>query len=201
MSQEQYPADNPELTASPERASEQAVVEYLQSLELGAVSTKLFNELARIMVVSTIEMVPLRVSEEGKTQVFLTPRPEDDVWAGQWHVPGTALRASDHIEDRHDFSDAFARLLGTGGELHKEGITVVTAPVATDAEVRDTHRGHEFSRIHYVEVEGEPAGEEARGRYFDVEGFPGNVPTPGVIDHHIAFIIDAASKFQEQKSA
>jgi hypothetical protein len=65
-----------------------------------------------------------------------------------------------------------------------------------DWDRRITRRGHEISLIHYVKVEGEPTD----GRYFEMNGFPDNVPEPGVISHHVGFIVVAAAQFEADRS-
>lgn len=168
-------------------------IEFLRGLEAGRQPYELFLEIARLAVLSSVEMVPVRM-HDGKPQVLLTQRPEDDVWSKQWHVPGTIMLPTDKVESSHDYDDAFGRIFDHDGEL-KSGVKVVGKPVYVDSERRKTRRGDEFAAIHYAEVTGEPTV----GQFFDAEEFPGNVPEPGVIEHHAAFIQKAVAQYMADK--
>jgi hypothetical protein len=169
-------------------------VEFLRGLEEGRQPYELFLEIARLAVMGSVEMVPLRTTAAGKTEVLLTQRPENDVWAEQWHVPGTIMLPTDKVESSHDYDDAFGRIFGDNGEL-KSGVKVIGKPVYVDSERRKTRRGDEFAAIHYAEVTGEPT----IGRFFDAEAFPDNVPEPGVIHHHVEFIQEAVARYMADK--
>ena len=176
-------------------AQRAAAVSYLRTLAPGTIPKDIFEALMNLMVVCTVEMVPIRVSGNGKLQVLLTQRPDDDpIWPGDWHVPGVVLRITDSLSAPHDFNDAFSRIFGGNGEL-KDGVQLVSAPVYFDAERRQTRRGQEFSALHYVEVSGEPAV----GQFFDIEEFPTNVPAPGVIEHHVNLITKAVARYRADK--
>src|SRR6185295_219689 len=62
----------------------------MDSLPLnGRIPYPIFAAIARLGVLCSVEVVPLRVGPEGKTQVLLTQRPAgDEWWPNQWHVPG-----------------------------------------------------------------------------------------------------------------
>ena len=72
---------------------------------------ELFEAVAKHTVGIAIEAVLLRKNEEtGKTEVYLTSRRPDEVYPGQFHCPGTYIRAGE------DDKLAFARL--GKSELH-----------------------------------------------------------------------------------
>ena len=167
-------------------SEEQIAVKYLKSLSPGFQPKAVFDELARISVLPTVEFILLRLSpESGKPQVLLTRRPADDKWwPGQWHNPGTVLLASDPMENSHDYSEPQKRVFGDQGEL-KGAINIVSGPFELEAERRKTNRGHEIGIILYAQVEGEPA----EGKYFDVDNLPENI-----IEHQIPSIRKSAGK-------
>ncbi|MEO6513722.1 MAG: hypothetical protein ABIR37_03470 [Candidatus Saccharimonadales bacterium] len=180
---------SPETT--PENSELNQAVEYLNGLEPGHLPYDLFLAISRLAVRGTVEMVPLRKTEEGSTEVLLTQRPEGDLWAGQWHVPGSVMLPTDQVEGSHDYSDAFGRIFDQEGEL-ENGVQLVNQPVYVDSERRKTIRGDEVAAVHYAEVNGEPTV----GAYFDMTDFPHNVPAPGVISHHVDFIKHAVKQFE-----
>jgi len=166
------------------------VLAYLDTIEPGRFPLPVFNALAKRLTQATVELVPIRTTEDGKTEVLLTQRPAGDPWEHEWHTPGTILLASDTPKHAHDYSEPFQRLLGEKGEL-KSGVRALAQPTEVSTERRITRRGPELSVINWVEVEGEPIV----GRFFDIDGFPGNVPEPGVIEHHQDFIPRAVEHY------
>lgn len=174
--------------------NENAATEYLQSLLPGRLPHAVFMEFARLMVISTIELVPLRMVG-GKVEVLLLQRPEGDTWAGMWHVPGTIIFASDKMDHGHDYEQPLSRLLAEDGELG--GIEIVGKPVEVETERRRTLRGDEVAVIHCVEIAGEPR----RGRFFRLDGFPDTIPDNGIIPHHVDFVRRTATYFTQLKDA
>lgn len=166
------------------------LVEKLRDFEPGVLPYPLFMEIARLSTLSTIELVPIRADSGDRPEVLLTQRPDGDPWEGQWHVPGTVLLPTDRIEHTHDYRDAFARLLGKNGEL-KSGVKMAGEPVEVHTERRKSRRGAELSVVHYVPVVGEPEV----GGYFSMDDFPHNVPSRGVIEHHVPMIQKAVKRY------
>lgn len=190
------------MPATPEQtgvhaASLEETLAFLDGVEPGKLPYPLFLRMAQLLTQATTELVPLRTNEDtGETEVLLTERPVGvgDPWEGEWHVPGTILLPTDELAHPKDYTAAFGRLLGEGGEL-KSGVRALREPVEVDTERRVTRRGPELSVIHYVEVLGEPAV----GRFFGMNEFPHNVPEPGVIEHHADFIPRAVASFEGSK--
>lgn len=73
-----------------------AVVGLLNLIQPGFLPQEIFYAIARITVLSVLEMVPFKIDEAGRTQVLLLRRPIDDRhWPNMLHVPGTIIRATD----------------------------------------------------------------------------------------------------------
>lgn len=176
------------------KITEKEVVEYLKTLDLGFLPLEIFLEMARLNVLTSVEVIPLKVNGYDKTQVLLTQRPEGDIWEGQWHAPGSMMRASDPVSYGHDVSAPLGRILGDNGEL--KGAKAIGNPVFVGHERRKTKRGDELSLIYYVEVVGEPS----EGEFFNIDGFPSNMKDKGgVIDHHIKMILESARRFESDR--
>jgi len=170
------------------------VVEFLKRIEPGHYDYELWREMVRLNTLSTVELVPLRVTDQGRIQVLLTQRPKGDLWEYLWHIPGSVMYATDKIEHEHDYRDAFMRIYGDGGEIGG-GVQIVGEPTYVDTHRRMTLRGPEHSAITCVEVR----GDTTTGQFVDMDGFPGNVPAPGIITHQVNCIIVAAQRFAESR--
>ncbi len=154
-------------------------VEVLKTLEPGKLPLPIFLEVARLTVTPIIEIVPLRKNIEGRVEVLLTKREDDDAhWAGMYHTPGTVIRASD-IPGSYD--DAFKRIIS--GEL---GGISVSEPVYVTSILHKVKRGMESALIFWVEVNEEPK----TGEFFDY----GNLPED-LIDTQKPFIKMAIKDF------
>jgi hypothetical protein len=172
------------------------VAQYLETLKPGFIPKDIFLQFARLMVVPVIELVPVRINAEGKAEILLVQRESDDpVWPNMWHVSGTVIRATDKMDTGNDYDDPLKRLLAEDGEL--AGVDIVGKPVQIETERRRVARGDELAVIFYVEV----SGEAKEGRFFPLEGYPHNVPEPGIVPHHDAFVRRAAERFLSDKAS
>ena len=180
----------------PNMITEKDVVNYLKNLEPGFLPLEIFLEMARLNVLTSVEVIPLKFSKwYNKTQVLLTKRPEGDTWEGQWHAPGSMMRASDSVSYGHDVSAPLGRILGDNGEL--KGTKVIGDPVFVGHERRKTKRGDELSLVYYVEVIGEPND----GEFFSTDSLLlSTEDRGGVIDHHVVMILEAARRFESDRS-
>lgn len=150
----------------------------LAKLKPGYLPQRLFDEMNRLHVSSTIVIVPLRRTATG-LEVLLIKRgegPTDPVWPGHWHLPGTMLRPNDKTGD---YSDAFRRILH--GEL--EGTATSGEPKHIRTAFTETKRGHEHTQLYWIEVTGAPS----EGTFFPVD----ELPSP-IIEHEKAYIQEAA---------
>jgi hypothetical protein len=169
-------------------------VAYLKTLQPGKLPQDVFLQFARLMVVPVIELVPLRLTSEGKVEVLLVQRPAGDTWDGQWHVPGTVIRVTDKMDTGSDYEQPLSRVLGPGSELGD--VAYNGKPKEIETERRRVLRGDELAVIHYVEITGEPV----HGRFFALDGFPENVPPNGIVPHHVDFVRRAAERFLADKN-
>ena len=120
------------------------IARLLSSLEPGILPEPVFHQVARLSVLSIVELVPLRSAAGGQTEVLLTQRPlTDHFWPGMLHSPGTALRSTD---DSYD--DAISRILVD--ELgHPQ---LASPPTFVGNLLHRVRRGTESAAIYYVEV-------------------------------------------------
>lgn len=163
---------------SPEEIS--TVASLLSRLEPGFLPMPIFSQVVRLLVTPTVEMVPFRKTQEGKVEVFLIKRDDDDPnWPGKYHVPGSVIRATDA---KLSFQDAFDRIIQ--GEI--KGITVLKGPIFVQHLFHQVKRGAEIPMIHWIEVNGDIPG----GTYFDVDKLPENI-----VDHHPLIIRKALEHF------
>ena len=163
------------------KQEERTLVKLLSQVAPGFLPYDLFIQIARLVSLSIIEVVPLRM-HNGKVQVLLVPRDADDtIWPGKVHTPGTVLRPTDST----DLSTVFARIVED--ELRN---TAVGTPVFVQNEVRKTKRGMEQAQIYWVEVQSEPLV----GEFYDHDALPENY-----IKQQHDFITACVASFQKEK--
>jgi hypothetical protein len=125
------------------------------------IPTPVFTEMARLVATPLIELIPFKIIE-GKLHVRMIPRPEGDiVWPGMVHVPGSAFRPGEGLED------VFERLFQ--GEL--DGANV---PEINYAGMRwhRGERGHEMAWVcHYLENE---ETSSRVGEFYPIDDLPKN---------------------------
>src|ERR1700722_3027250 len=79
------------------------VVESLKKLEPGFLPYPLFQEMARLIALPIVDVVPVRRGQNGRIEVLLTQRKSYDAfWPNMWHNPGTVVRATDEDSDYVD---------------------------------------------------------------------------------------------------
>lgn len=77
----------------------QLAAECLAGLEPGRQPLALFSEMARLMVASIVEVMPIRTSPSGKTEVLLAERPSADPWwANKRSLPGSVQTPSGSMD-------------------------------------------------------------------------------------------------------
>ncbi|HSX01410.1 MAG TPA: hypothetical protein VLF67_04160 [Candidatus Saccharimonas sp.] len=133
----------------------------LGRLEPGYLPRPVFDAIVRLIVVSVVELVPVR-TVRGRTEVLLTQRePDDPIWPSMWHNPGSVIRPTDV---RPEYADTLARLLDE--EL---GGTATSGELAMVGPLHfATTRGWGNAVIYWTVVTGEPKA----GRFFDAQQLP-----------------------------
>jgi len=137
------------------------LVDLLSKLEAGFLPYDVFVQIARLVVLSIIEFVPLRLDKNNDAMVLLLSRTKNDpIWPGQLHTPGTVVRPTD--TEGHIYL-AFERILKN--ELQG---TVVSEPHYVGSSLNKSKRGMEQAQIFWVEVLEEPK----TGHLFAVDNLP-----------------------------
>jgi len=160
------------------------LVRLLNKLEPGFLPFEIFLGIARLVVLSIIEFVPLRLNPNGKVEVLLLPRGDDDpIWPNQLHVPGTVIRPTDTEGEMYL---AFERILRD--ELQG---TKVSDPHFVGSILHKSKRGTEQAQVFWVEVLESPRV----GHFYKIDSLPENL-----MHSQLAFIKQAAENFQESKT-
>ncbi len=73
-------------------------VAILRRLEPGILPLEIFNQVARLVCLPMVDVVPMKYEGLGLS-IGLVEREEDDLWwPNLWHLPGTVLRSTDTVE-------------------------------------------------------------------------------------------------------
>jgi hypothetical protein len=138
---------------------EQTLVQLLSRLSPGLLPYDIFTQVARLVALSIVEVVPLRYFK-GRIQVLMIPRDaSDQFWSNQLHTPGTVVRPTDTSELESVFTRIFTDEL--------QG-TPVGQPHFIGNRFRKSARGTEQAQIYWVEVQGEPVV----GEFYDYDNLP-----------------------------
>lgn len=136
----------------------------LGQLEPGYQPLEVFLELARIVALPILELVPVRRSDKGVIEVLLLKREtHDSHWPGELHVPGTVIRATDADKG---MDTAFQRIYTDELRSTQLGDLVYVGTV-----LHKSRRGTEYAAIYWCEVVGEPAA----GQFFPASELPYNL--------------------------
>ena len=160
------------------------LADLLARLEPGFLPFKIFHQIARLVTMPIVELVPLRVMDRGNVQVLLLKREADDpVWPNQLHVPGTVIRSSD---TSGSFADPLQRVI-----TKELAGTRTSEPTFVKSILHHSGRGMEASQIFWVEVQGEPR----EGTFYDADALP-----PNIVRSQLDFIPDAVADFKARKA-
>jgi hypothetical protein len=172
-------------TGAVSQAEIEQAVAIIKKLQKGNLPQDIFVAIAEKTVTPIVEIVPVRRNAEGKTEVLLTRRPDNDpIWPGMLHVPGTVVRASDG--DLHN-SEAFVRI--TQGELAG---TPMGKPVLAYSLLHASERGMEQSQVYWAEVTGQPLS----GKFYPADDLPSEV-VPSQLD----FIPSAVHNYESSQAS
>jgi hypothetical protein len=174
---------------------------YLAGLEPGRQPLALFKQMARLAVLSTIEVIPMKdgVSAD-KPQVLLTQRPQsNDWWSGKWHVPGVVLLPSDQTDPagNYNYNSPVSRLFDA--EL-KGAVALADEPQILRGRFAGTMppegRGRESTLIHWAKVTSVPGVDlPANARFFDAHEVVESPPEGGFIEYHDQQVKDATAAY------
>lgn len=156
--------------------------ELLKKLEPGFLPYPLFEQVARLVALPTVEFVPLR-KNNNVTEVLLIARVTDDpLWPGMLHTPGTVIRATDfHGTNAAGIWLPFERLLKD--ELKD---TKLSEPNYVGSLLQKSKRGVEQAQLYWVEVLDQPVV----GEFYAVDSLPDSL-----IEAQRTFIAEAARHF------
>ena len=137
---------------------------------------ELFNAIAKLKVTMTPEVVCLRRnSQNDKIEVYLILRSlTDTAYPGQWHLPGSAMRPGEEIDD------VFLRL-----EKNEIGIRILSKKFVFHSNNPTEPRGHFFSLIFLCVLD----SGDGYGKWFFVDDLPENT-----LMRHRSVIIPAMVK-------
>ncbi|MEI9913678.1 MAG: hypothetical protein WDN66_01585 [Candidatus Saccharibacteria bacterium] len=185
----------PNLTDEQQRL---VAVSYLQSLanaETSLLPNDVFLAVGKLVVLNTVEVAFVKPSntDERDAQVLLTQRSNSDpLWANQWHIPGSIVRAKDPVKHEHDYDAAVSRIFKEVGG----GIQVVRDPFEYDVVRRKGQRSSETT----VRLMAESAGEPVNGAFFNAEAVLNKPPEGGLLESHAEAIEKLAKKYHDLKS-
>jgi hypothetical protein len=153
----------------------------LTKLDPGFLPYPIFEQIARLVALPIVEVIPLRLIEES-TEVLLIERSADDpLWPNALHTPGTVIRATDVHKKEQEHWEAFRRI----AEDELKG-TSVGPPQYLGTQLHASKRGVEQAQLYWVEVLGLPT----TGRFFDTKQLPDQL-----IPSQLDFIRLAAQDF------
>lgn len=152
------------------------VSQKLAQLKPGILPLPIFLEVSRLCVLSTVEIVPIRLGKNNSIQVFLGKRKKDDPnWPNMFHAPGTVIRETDR---EGNFEDAIKRILTD--EL--KDVKIEVGPIFVKPVFRDLGRGKETALIHWAIIKGSCP----LGKYFNIDSLPGDIIKKQVKDIKMA---------------
>jgi len=168
--------------ATPEQLAELAAA-CLERFEPGFLPGPIFEQVARLSVLSTVEVFAIDTEDPTNPGVLYTRRPETDKWwPGQLHIPGSALLASDEPQDVHDFSEPIMRVFEK--ELHNS-LRRRGPLIPFDIQRRKGPRGKELTPFFWTEVELVPGAQlPDDARFFKAAELEEDTPQNIFIDTH-----------------
>lgn len=127
------------------------IARLLKHQKVGFQPEPLFNELARHVTLSTVEVAPFRSLRDGrKLEVLLADRPENDrYWPNQKNLPGT-VQLPTGIMGIRPYSEATQSILDK--EFFKT-VILKTDPKTYDTQLRTGERGSEQTVFVWADVD------------------------------------------------
>ncbi len=154
----------------------------LGRLQPGFLPFDIFIQVARLTVLSIVEVVPLCRNGQGDTEVLLLPRGADDqLWPDMLHVPGTVIRPDDGVKP---LPKAFSRVMDEMQQVRMRQPKFVTNIF------RKTKRGNEYVHIYWAEVLSNPT----IGSFYKVDDLPSNI-----VEDQPSLISQAVSSYEAER--
>ncbi len=174
-------SENIPQNSGPTAEQIQEAASVLNGLEPGFLPGPIFEQVTRLCVTPIVEVVPLRTSPTGNTEVLLLKRDDDDPnWPGMLHTPGTVLRATD-LNNGID---------GAINRIFRDELKIETPPtVFVTSFFHKVKRGAEIASVYYADLN----ELEVVGDWHPVANLPGTI-----VDTQIEFINRAAEKFNKE---
>ena len=133
----------------------------LEDMSPGFYPKPIFQQFSRLTVNPIIEVVPFRKTKDSGAEILLLERePDDPIFAGQLHTPGTVVRPYD---TPGSFNDALQRIFNDELQGSK-----TSEPTFVTNIFHHSGRGLEASQIFWVELLGPPK----IGSFYPVSNLP-----------------------------
>lgn len=163
----------------------------LERLEPGRQPLSLFAQIARLVVTSTVEIVPFESKNE-HPRVLMARRPDDDPWwPGEWHLPGTVLLPTDGAKNQHDYYTPVNRLLA---DEFRGSVALDGRLNMFDTRRRTGARGSEQTALGWANVAlSDGFVEVADGTFFDARHVEQELAGERIVDGHLAIIEQAVT--------
>ncbi len=173
----------PEKEASDEEIRQAAAV--LSKLPAGYLPKEIFLEVTRLCVTPIAEVVPLRQSSSGTTEVLLLQRPDDDPnWPSMLHTPGTVIRATDIDKG---IEGSLERIIDS-----EIGVRTEKKPILVGLEFHQVARGPEMAQVYAIDLTGDKV---TNGVWYSVDNLP-----PNIVDTQLGFIARAIDSYENRQS-
>jgi hypothetical protein len=146
----------------------------------GPLGKDLYNELGFYLTSIGIEAVALRVSGQGRLEVYLTQRSVGDAYPLQWHCPGSVLRRREYIEN------VMERL------AQREFKAPIHSFSYVDEFFHQEQRGWFLMKVYVVNTNDVSEGPDRR--WYPVDALPARI-----VAHHANEIIPRAVRYYQQQ--
>lgn len=185
------PSDEEVAAIDPAMRAEMAAV-LLRGIEPGRQPLGLFAELCRLTVASTVEVVPIRIGDEGP-EVWLHQRDDNDPWwPSKWALPGVVIMPIDAHDDKNSLDKPIARLF----ESELSGVRQVDSLHQLPSQFRHDGRGNEVTTQYWTLVE--TADEPYHGQFFNVGKLREAEPEGGLLEEGWMTINRAMADYESQ---
>ncbi|MFA7252969.1 MAG: NUDIX domain-containing protein [Patescibacteria group bacterium] len=142
--------------------------------------TELFEGVAALSISVAYEMVVFRTGQDGRVEVYMTKRTDDDpAYPGEWHCPGTVRRPWESP------ADAIERLA-----QREFGARIISYKIVGMIDDYAEKRGHFYTPVCIGHLDGEPTS--PRGDWFPVDQLPENT-----VKHHSVGVVPCALEWRD----